>query len=300
MVYYNNIGRGGKELIKILSDTCCDLPEDIIEEYDIDILPIVVLKGEKEYLDRVTIDAVDVYNGMRNGEVYKTAQIPPSTFQKKFEEYAKNNESCIYLAFSSGLSGTYQTSVIVLEGIKEQYPDFDMDIIDTKAASVGFGLIVLEAAKLAKEGKSKEEILKAINFYKENVEHIVYVDNIEYLYRGGRVSRTQSVVGGLLNIKPIIEMKDGKLVPFDKVRGKNNGYKKLLDTMAERGKAADFTKQVIGINHADDINGALKLKELIEERFGAKEFVINIIGATIGAHVGPGTLSVFFLRENYE
>ena len=287
-------------MIKILSDTCCDLPEDIIEEYDIDILPIVVLKGEKEYLDRVTIDAVDVYNGMRNGEVYKTAQIPPSTFQKKFEEYAKNNESCIYLAFSSGLSGTYQTSVIVLEGIKEQYPDFDMDIIDTKAASVGFGLIVLEAAKLAKEGKSKEQILKAINFYKENVEHIVYVDNIEYFYRGGRVSRTQSVVGGLLNIKPIIEMKDGKLVPFDKVRGKNNGYKKLLDTMAERGKAADFTKQVIGINHADDINGALKLKELIEERFGAKEFVINIIGATIGAHVGPGTLSVFFLRENYE
>ncbi|MBC8588285.1 DegV family protein [Paratissierella segnis] len=287
-------------MIKILSDTCCDLPEDIIEEYDIDILPIVVLKGEKEYLDRVTIDAIDVYNGMRNGEIYKTAQIPPSTFQKKFEEYAKNNVSCIYLAFSSGLSGTYQTSVIVLEGIKEQYPDFDMDIIDTKAASVGFGLIVLEAAKLAKEGKSKEEILKAINFYKENVEHIVYVDNIEYLYRGGRVSRTQSVVGGLLNIKPIIEMKDGKLVPFDKVRGKNNGYKKLLDTMAERGKAADFTKQIIGINHADDINGALKLKELIEERFGAKEFVINIIGATIGAHVGPGTLSIFFLRENYE
>lgn len=299
-MYYYNRGKGGKKLIKILSDSCCDLPEDIIEEYNIDILPIVVLNGEKEYLDRITIDAIDVYDGMRNGEVYKTAQIPPNTFQKKFEEYARNNESCIYLAFSSGLSGTYQTSVIVAKSIKEEYPDFDIDIIDTKAASLGFGLIVLEAAKLAKEGKSKEEILKAVNFYKENIEHIVYVDNIEYLYRGGRVSRTQSIVGGLLNIKPIIEIKDGKLVPFDKVRGKNNGYKKLIEIMAQRGKDADFTKQIIGISHADDLNGALKLKELIEERFGVKETVINIIGATIGSHVGPGTIPVFFLRRNYE
>lgn len=299
-MYYYNRGKGGKKLIKILSDSCCDLPEDIIEEYNIDILPIVVLNGEKEYLDRITIDAIDVYDGMRNGEVYKTAQIPPNTFQKKFEEYARNNESCIYLAFSSGLSGTYQTSVIVAKSIKEEYPDFDIDIIDTKAASLGFGLIVLEAAKLAKEGKSKEEILKAVNFYKENIEHIVYVDNIEYLYRGGRVSRTQSIVGGLLNIKPIIEMKDGKLVPFDKVRGKNNGYKKLIEIMAQRGKDADFTKQIVGISHADDLNGALKLKELIEERFGVKETVINIIGATIGSHVGPGTIPVFFLRRNYE
>lgn len=290
---------GGNKLVKILSDSGCDLAKEIIQEYNIDILPIVVLKDEKEYLDQVNIDPIEVYNGMRNGEIYKTAQIPPSTFQEKFEEYAKQNETVIYVGFSSGLSGTYQTSVFVLESIKEKYPNFDMDIVDTKAASLGFGLIVLEAAKLAKEGKSKEEILKAINFYKKNIEHIVYVDNIEYLYRGGRVSRTQALVGGLLNIKPIIEMLDGKLVPLDKVRGKNNGYKKLLEIMEERGKDADFSKQLIGISHSDDEKGALKLKEIIEEKFGAKTFIVNMIGAAIGAHTGPGTIALFFLRENY-
>lgn len=286
-------------MVKILSDSGCDLTPEIIQEYNIDILPIVVLKDEKEYLDQVTIDPIDVYNGMRNGDTYKTAQIPPSAFQEKFEKYAKQNESVIYIGFSSGLSGTFQTSQFVLESIKEKYPDFDMTLVDTKAASIGFGLIVLEAAKLAREGKSKEEILKAINFYMKNIEHIVYVDNIEYLYRGGRVSKTQAVVGGLLNIKPIIEMMDGKLVPLDKVRGKNNGYKKLLEIMEERGKNADLSKQLIGISHADDEKGALKLKELIEEKFGTKTFLISLIGAAIGAHTGPGTFAVYFLREDY-
>lgn len=286
-------------MVKILSDSGCDLPKEIIQEYNIDILPIVVLKGEKEYLDQVNIDPIEVYSGMRSGEIFKTAQIPPNVFQEKFEEYAKQNESVIYVGFSSGLSGTYQTSVFVLESVKEEYPYFDMAIVDTKAASLGFGLIVFEAAKLAKAGKSKEEILEAINFYKKNVEHIVYVDDIEYLYRGGRVSRTQALVGGLLNIKPIIEMLDGKLVPLDKVRGKNNGYKKMLEIMEERGRNADFSKQVIGISHGDDLKGALRLKELVEEKFGAKTFIVNMIGAAIGAHSGPGTLTVFFLRENY-
>lgn len=287
-------------MVKILSDTGCDLTQEIIKEYNIDILPIVVLKDEKEYLDRVNIDPIQVYEGMRKGEIYKTAQIPPTTFNQKFEEYAKDKDSIIYVGFSSGLSGTYQTSLFVLESIKEKYPDLDLEIVDTKAASLGFGLIVYEAAKLAKEGRSKEEILKAINFYKENIEHIVYVDDIEYLYRGGRVSRTQAVVGGLLNIKPIIEMSDGKLIPFDKVRGKNNGYKKLIEVMEERGKGTDFSKQIIGISHGDDLKGALKLKEMIEEQYGVKEFVINTIGAAIGAHSGPGTLALFFLRNNYQ
>ncbi len=287
-------------MVKIISDSACDLPKEIIEEYNIDILPIVVLKDENEYLDKVSIDPINVYAGMRNEEIYRTAQIPPSTFQEKFEEYAKNGETAIYLAFSSGLSGTYQTSVFVLESVMEKYPEFNLEIVDTKAASMGFGLIVYEAAKLAKEGKSKEEILKAVKFYINNIEHIFTVDELEYLYRGGRVSRAQAFVGGLLNIKPILEVLDGKLVPLDKVRGKNNVYKKMLDIMAERGKDADFSNQIIGISHGDDEKAALKLKELVEERFGVKTFIVNIIGAAIGAHSGPGTLALFFLRENYE
>lgn len=286
--------------IKILSDSACDLPKEIIEEYNIDILPIIVIKDDKEYLDNVSITPEKVYEDMRNGEMYKTAQIPPQAFSNKFLEYAKSGDSVIYIAFSSGLSGTYQTSLFVKEAILEDYPNFDLSIVDTKAASGGFGLIVLQAAKLAKEGKSKEEILKAVEFYKENIEHIFTVDDIEYLFRGGRVTRVQAFVGGLLNIKPVLHVADGKLIPLEKVRGRQKVFKCMMDLMEERTKEANLKEQLIVITHGDDLEGALRLKELITERFGAETFIINTIGASIGAHSGPGTIALFFLRENYK
>lgn len=286
--------------IKILSDSACDLSKDIIEKYNIEILPIVVINDDKEYLDNVTIMPEKVYEDMKNGQVYKTAQIPPNVFKDKFIEYAKNGDSVIYIGFSSQLSGTYQTSLVIKESIIDEYPNLDLDIVDTKAASGGFGLIVLQAAKLAKEGKAKDEILKAIEFYKDNMEHIFTVDDIEYLFRGGRVSRMQAFVGGLLNIKPVLHVEDGKLVPLEKVRGRHKVFKSMLDIMEKRTKKANLEEQIICITHGDDLEGALKLKDLIIEKFGAKTFIINIIGAAIGAHSGPGTIALFFLRENYK
>lgn len=283
--------------VKILSDSACDLPLEIIEEYNIDILPILVNKDEEEYLDGVTLKPKEMYDGMKNGAVYKTAQIPIYVFEKKFEEIAQRKESTIYIAFSSGLSGTYQTSVIVRNSQKEKYPDLDIDIVDSKSASVGFGLLVHKAAKMAKEGKSKEEILNMLDFYKKHIEHIFTVDDMETLYRGGRVTRAQAIIGGLLNIKPILDVEDGKLIPIEKVRGRNKVLKRMIEIMDERGGKADLKNQTIGINHGDDIEGAMKLKEMIEEKYGCTDFVINIIGCAIGAHSGPGTLSVFFLNE---
>lgn len=285
--------------LKILSDSACDLPDAILKEYNIDILPIVIIKDDKEYLDRITITSETVYAHMRNGEIYTTAQIPANIFNKKFTEYAENGESVIYIAFSSGLSGTYQTSEIVKDTIVQRYPQFDLDIIDTKAASGGFGLIVLYAAKLVKEGKNKEEVLKAIDFLKNSIEHIFTVDDIEYLFRGGRVSKTQALVGGILNIKPILHVEDGKLIPLERTRGKNKVYKTMLDIMEERSKGVDLKEQIIGITHGDNIEGAEKLKGMIEERFGVKNFLINTIGGSIGAHSGPGTLALFFLNKNF-
>ncbi len=285
-------------IVKIISDSACDLPEEIISEFDIEILPIVVINDDKEYLDKVNIDPEQVYAGMRNGQLYKTAQIPTNVFMESFESVAKKGESAIYIAFSSGLSGTYNTSMTVRDGIKEDYPELDLDIVDTKAASGGFGLIVLKASQMAKEGKSKEEILKTIEFYKKNMEHIFTVDNIEYLFRGGRVSKTQAFVGGLLNIKPILNVDDGNLVPIEKARGRNKAFKCMLDIIEDRSKNVDLKKQLIGITHGDDLEGALKIKELISERFGTTEYMINTIGAAIGAHSGPGTIALFFLNED--
>ncbi|HOB44278.1 MAG: DegV family protein [Bacillota bacterium] len=284
--------------VKILSDSACDLPDEILEEYNIDTLPILVSKGEEEYLDKVTLDPKTMYDEMRKGVVYKTAQIPPQMFSEKFEEIAKNNESVIYVCFSSGLSGTYNTSLIVRDETKRKYPDLDIDIVDSRSASVGFGLLVYKAAKMAKEGKSKEEILKMLDFYVKHIEHIFTVDNLEYLFRGGRVTRAQAFVGGLLNIKPILDIpEDGTLRPIENVRGRKKLLNRMIDIMEERGGNADLTHQTIGINHGDDLEGALTLKKMIEERYGCTDFVVNIIGCAIGAHAGPGTLSVFFLNE---
>ncbi len=284
--------------VKILSDSACDLPDEILEEYNIDTLPILVSKGEEEYLDKVTLDPKTMYDEMRKGVVYKTAQIPPQMFSEKFEEIAKNNESVIYVCFSSGLSGTYNTSLIVRDETKRKYPDLDIDIVDSRSASVGFGLLVYKAAKMAKEGKSKEEILKMLDFYVKHIEHIFTVDNLEYLFRGGRVTRAQAFVGGLLNIKPILDIpEDGTLRPIENVRGRKKLLNRMIDIMEERGGNADLTHQTIGINHGDDLEGALTLKRMIEERYGCTDFVVNIIGCAIGAHAGPGTLSVFFLNE---
>ena len=284
--------------VKILSDSACDLPDEIIEEFNIDILPILVSKGEKEYLDKVTLDPKKMYDDMRKGEVYKTAQIPPYMFDEKFEEIARKNESVIYVCFSSGLSGTYNTSLVVRDSMKSKYPNLDIDIVDSRSASVGFGLLVYKAARMAKEGKSKEEILKMLDFYVTHIEHIFTVDDLEYLFRGGRVTRAQAFVGGLLSIKPILDIpEDGTLRPIEKVRGRNRVLSRMLEIMEERAGDADLGNQTIGINHGDDLEGALKLKEMIGERYGCRDFVVNIIGCAIGAHSGPGTLSVFFLNE---
>ena len=281
--------------VKILSDSACDLPEDILEEYNIDILPIVLIKDDKEYLDKVTIQPKTIYDDMRNGNIYKTAQIPPKVFQEKFTEYAKNNEDVIYIAFSSGLSGTYQTSIFVKSSVVEEYPDFNIDIVDSKAATSGFGLMVAEAGKMAKQGKSKEEILNMLEFYRNHIEHIFTVDDIEYLFMGGRVTRTQAFIGGLLNIKPVLNIEEGKLVPLEKIRGKNKVLKTMLNIMEDRAINADLKNQTIGISHGDDLESALKLKEMISEHYGTTNFLINMIGASIGAHSGPGTLAITFL-----
>ena len=186
----------------------------------------------------------------------------------------------------------------VKQSIKDQYKDLDLEIVDTKAASGGFGLIVLKAAQMAKEGKSKQEILKTIEFYKQHMEHIFTVDNIEYLYRGGRVSKAQALLGGLLNIKPILNVEDGNLVPIDKARGRNKAFKTMLDIIEQRSKNTNLKAGVVGITHGDDLEGALKIKDLISERFGVDKFVINIIGSAIGSHSGPGTLAIFFLNQD--
>ena len=281
--------------IKIITDSGCDLPKEILDEYGIEFLPMGVVMDGEERLDGIDLEPKQLYEGMRNGKAPSTTQVSAKAFLDFFSKLVQNGHSYIYLAFSSQLSGTYQTSKMILDQIKEEHPDFDLEIIDTKCASLGMGLVVYKAAQLAKEGKSKEEILRNINFNMNHVEHIFTVDDLEYLVRGGRVSKTAAFIGGLLNIKPVLDVEDGKLIPLEKIRGRKKVFKRMIDIMDERGK--DLENQLIFISHGDDEKGAMELKSMMEERFGCKNFLVNMIGGVIGAHSGPGTQAIFFLNE---
>ncbi|MEQ5977274.1 DegV family protein [Bacillus cereus] len=282
--------------VKIITDSAADLPVELLQAYDIDLIPLRVYdEAETEYLDGVTLESVTLLQKMREGAVYRTSLPSLETFHEKFVSYAKEGNPCIYLAFSSELSGTYQSSVVIKEEVKETYANLDLEIIDTKCASLGQGLVVLEAAKMAKDGASKEDILKRVDFLMSHMEHIFTVADLQYLVRGGRLSKVAGFIGGLLNIKPILNVEEGKLVPLEKVRGKKKVLSRIVDIMEERGK--DLKGQTIGMTHGDDLETAEALKSLITERFGCEVFIVNTIGAAIGAHTGPGVITLFFLNE---
>jgi DegV family protein with EDD domain len=282
--------------VKLFADSASDLPAAYFNEHNLELLPLKVHINGQDYEDLVTIEPKTVFNKIREGHMPKTSQVSPDLFMKKFTELAESNQSGIYIAFSSQLSGTYQTAVMIRDQVKEEHPALDLTIIDSKCASLGYGLVVMKAAELLQNGGSKEEIIAASRFHSEHMEHLFTVEDLEYLAKGGRVSKASAFLGGLLNIKPLLHVEDGKLVPIEKLRGKKKLLKRILDLMEERGE--DLSNQVIAISHGDDEEIALEMKKLIQEKFSPKDVYISIIGCAIGSHTGTGTLAIFFLNEH--
>ncbi|WP_230126688.1 DegV family protein [Bacillus sp. CECT 9360] len=281
--------------IQIISDSACDLPLSFYKDNNVNLAPLQVLIDDKTYEDLKTIQPKEIYDAMREGKAPKTSQVSPENFLKIFTEIAQQKKQGIYVAISSELSGTYQTAVMVLNQVKEDYPELDIEVIDSKCASVGYGLVVYKAAQMANAGASKEEILKDISFRAKHMEHLFTVDDLEYLARGGRVSKASAFVGGLLNIKPLLHVEEGKLIPIEKIRGKKKLLKRVIELMHERG--VEINTQTVGISHGDDEVTALEWKQAIQDEFGTSNFLINTIGSAIGSHVGPGTMAVYFLNE---
>ncbi|MFG6120403.1 DegV family protein [Thalassobacillus sp. B23F22_16] len=284
--------------VKIIADSASDLSHDHFERYNIEMVPLKVTLNEEEYLDGKTITPKKVYDAMRDGAAPKTSQVSPQTFQEVFTRYAETGQPCIYFAFSSELSGTYQTAKMMEDEVKTEYPDFELHVVDTKCASLGYGLVVLRAAELAAEGATVQEILDTCTYHAEHMEHIFTVDDLEYLYRGGRVSKTAAFVGTLLKIKPLLHVEDGKLIPLEKIRGSKKVLKRMVEVMKERGE--DLANQPIAISHGDDLENAEQLAMMIRDEFGTKQIHIEMVGSVIGAHAGPGTIALFFLNKPYK
>jgi len=283
--------------VKIIADSASDLPVELIRQNNITLLPLVVLDGSNEYSDGVQITSKKIFDDMRAGKVYSTSQVPVNTFIELFTEIAKNNEECFYPVFSSQLSGTYNAAHTALEEVKKTYPDAKIVITDTLCASMGLGAVVLKAYELAQNNLSASQMLPLINDYAKKMVHVFTVEKLEYLYRGGRVSKTSALIGDTLGIRPVLTVKEGKLIPVHKVRGEKKLYQTMLDMLAQKA-GEDLSDKTVFITHGDDIKTANVLKDMIMQKFKCKNVIIATLGAVIGAHAGPGTQAIFVEGKN--
>ncbi|RVU55635.1 DegV family protein [Anaerosphaera multitolerans] len=280
--------------VKIIADSGCDLPKEVVEKFDIDILNIIVTNKGIEYRDGLDLKNTELFKKQRLGEDFKTAQIPMYDYLTSFEKAAEEGDF-IYISLSSGITGGYSNSLLAIESIKEKYPNREMVSIDSQSASVGFGLVTYYAAMAAKNGADFNELVELLDFLVKNIKHIFTVSDMEYLYRGGRVSRTARSVGKLLNIRPLIDVTDKKLQVKELSRGNHKAYKRMLEiikTSIEKSRSYDYIFPIYG----EEITAIEPFLKLLEENL-----VINImpqqLGCAIGAHTGPDIAGAGYLDK---
>jgi DegV family protein with EDD domain len=282
----------------LIIDTGSDLPREYVEKNNIPALGLTVIFKGKEYKDDfgVSLPYKYFYDEVRKGEMPSTAQINAYAYEEEFKKHVSQGKAVICLVFSSALSGTYNSACIAKEAILEEFKDADITVIDTKCASMGEGLLDYYAIEMLKKEASKDEIVNWVEENKLKVNHWFTVDDLNHLKRGGRVSSAAAVIGTLLDIKPILNVNDeGKLIPVTKVKGRKKSIKALAEELDKR--IVNEEEQVVFISHADCLEDAKLLEKLILEKRKVKEIIINTIGPVIGAHTGPGAVTVFFLGE---
>lgn len=284
---------------KIITDSTADLPKEYIEQKKLGIVHLSYIIDGETYTGDKQLGVKEFYDKMREGMMPTTSQANPEDVKRVLQDELKECKEILCLAFSSGLSGTCNSFRIAAEELMEEDREAKIVVIDTLAASLGEGMLVHKALKLQEEGKTMEEVANWLEAHKLHLVHIFTVDDLFHLHRGGRVSKATAIVGSMINIKPILHVdNEGHLTALTKVRGRKKSLHALVEFMGE--KMGDFKKEndTIFISHGDCLEDALIVKEEIERRFGIKNFMINNVGPTIGAHSGPGTLALFFFGES--
>jgi DegV family protein with EDD domain len=282
----------------IITDSNCDLPVEYISQNNIHVIPFTFHLNGNTYTDDFgkSLSYKEFYNEIRNGSMPTTAQITAYTYENEFRKFSSEGQSVIYIGFSSALSGSFNSSVMAKKAIIEEEPEADITVIDSRSASVGQGLLVYYACEMLKQGKSKKEIVNWIESNKLKVNHWFTIDSLEHLKRGGRISAASATIGGLLEVKPVLNvLNEGSLNIVKKVRGR----KKSIRTLFEEYKARVINpeEQMIYINHGDCLEDAEYLKSLILSETTPKDIVINSLGPIIGTHTGPGMVLVVFMGK---
>ena len=278
---------------QIITDSCCDFTEAQYNQWNVVSVPLTVTynnENHENFSDEAAVKAF--YDELRNGVTASTAAVNPDGWASAMEPALKEGKDVLVLAFSSGLSTTYQSAVIAGNELKETYPERNIIVIDTLCAALGQGLLVWHASRKQAAGMGIEEVAAWVEANKLNICHWVTVDDLSHLKRGGRISATTAIVGTMLNIKPIIYVdNEGHLINTAKVRGRKTAIEFLAKKFGETGT----DKETVFIGHGDCAEDAAALEAILKEKYGVKNVITGFVGPVIGAHTGPGVLVVFYM-----
>lgn len=281
----------------VITDSTADLSPELVRELDVEIIPLQFVIDDHTYLnypDGRELSEKAFYQMLRQQKTATTVQVNASRFVEFFEPILQQGRDILYIAFSSGLSGTYHSSLMAREELQEKYPERRIYICDSLAASMGEGLLVYHAVMEKRKGKDISEVYQWVEDHKKNLCHWFTVDDLHHLKRGGRVSSATALLGTMLGIKPVLHVDDeGHLINVDKVRGRRQSLQAMVEKMCQT--CIDPENQMIFISHGDCLEDAQALADMVRERMQVKDIVIHYIGPVIGAHSGPGTVALFFL-----
>lgn len=278
----------------IFTDSGCDLSADVLNKWEVRSRSLTfAFDGETAQYANDDMPTTEFYDNMRKGKVARTSAINPDTFLQAFEKELQQNHDILYIGFSSALSTTYNSACIAAEELKVRYPDHKILTVDSLSASAGQGLLVYLLA-LQRKGATIEEAAQFAECAKGKICQWFTVDSLTYLKRGGRISAATAALGNMLDLRPILYVSpEGTLENVSKVRGRKASIKALADKAA----SAAVADSPIFISHADALDDAKLLAQMIEEKCGLATQIITDVGPVIGAHAGPGTLALFFVGE---
>ena len=281
----------------LITDSSADLSQEMVQELGVTVLPLsFTIQGKtyRNYPDNREMDLPLFYDMLRAGELATTSAVNVAEYTQAVEPILQEGKDVLILAFSSGLSSTYQASVLAAGELREKYPDRKIYTVDTLCASLGQGRLVYLAAQEQRKGKSIEEVRDWAEETKLNLCHQFTVDDLHFLKRGGRISATTAVVGSMLQIKPVLHVdNEGHLINIGKARGRQASLKALVDKMEKT--VTEEGRKTVFISHGDCRKDAVTVADMVRERFGTQDIRINFVGPVIGAHSGPGTLALFYL-----
>lgn len=272
--------------VRIVTDSTADLPEALYQQFGISRVPLKVLMGSEIYRDGFDITPDSFYDRLRQGELASTSQPSPGEFAQVFENLTADGSQVICLTLSSHFSGTYQSAKLAANMVKG-----DVEMVDTRSATWGIGLMAMVASRAAAEGKTKQEILTLLQDLIPKMKVLFLVDSLEYLERGGRIGKAQAFLGSLLNIKPLLCVKDGIVNPYEKIRGKNKGLERMIQVAEQDAGNTEIICAVLG---GSDPEAREILHQKAKERLNCRELWLGDIGPVIGSHVGPGVSGIIY------